>query len=368
MATASAASVNVAAKSMCEKSPKDLPELPLAWHGGTLLAARKTYPQAPHPWLDLSTGINPFAYPFVYPPLESFTRLPQAEELCALEAAAAIAYRVPEAAGIVAAPGTQALINWLPHLMPARRVGILGFTYCEHARSWAASGAAVTIAKDLRELENQDAAVIVNPNNPDGRLVPASDLQALAAALAAHGGWLIVDEAFGDFLDPGASAIPFIPPSGMIVLRSFGKAYGLPGLRLGFAVAPKPLKEKLRAALGPWPVSGAAIALGSRALRDETWLGQARLLLKAQGLALDALLAAAGFDLIGGSVLFKLARHQDAHGMFERLAKSGILVRRFEARPEWLRFGIVGGDGDRARLCKALGLEANEEDLQNLLA
>ena len=236
------------------------------------------------------------AYPFANPPLESFTRLPQPEELHALEAAARAAYRAPDGRRD-ALPRREPRRSsaGCPHLVPARRVGVLGLTYCEHARSWAAAGAEVTIAEDLAALESMDVAIIVNPNNPDGRLVPAADLHALAAALAAHGGLLIVDEAFVDFLGPGASAVPSMPAHGMIVLRSFGKAYGLPGLRLGFAIAPKNLAEKLRAALGPWPVSGAAIAIGSKALQDEAWLAAARMRLAAQGLALDKLLGGGRF-------------------------------------------------------------------------
>jgi cobalamin biosynthesis protein CobC len=331
-------------------------ELLLAEHGGNLPAARRAYPQAPEPWLDLSTGINPYAYPFAHSPIESFTRLPQPEELRALEAAAAMAYRAPAAAEVVAAPGTQAIMNWLPHLVPARRVGILGVTYCEHARSWATSGADLTVVEDLSGLEDKDIAIVVNPNNPDGRLVPAADLRALAAVLGKRGGLLIIDEAFVDFLEPGATAVPDTAESGVVVLRSFGKTYGLPGLRLGFAIVSKPVAEKLRAALGPWPVSGAAIAIGSAALMDAEWLAATPARLHADARALDKMLAAAGFAPVGGSPLFRLVRHEDAQGWFERLAKAGILVRRFEARPFWLRFGIAGSDAGRNRLCAALGL------------
>jgi cobalamin biosynthetic protein CobC len=342
---------------MRETSCPELPKLLPAEHGGNLLAARRAYPQAPEPWLDLSTGVNPYAYPFAHPPMESFTRLPEPEELRALEAAAATAYRAPAAAEVVAAPGTQAIINWLPHLVPARRVGIFGVTYCEHARSWTTSGAEMTVVEDLSGLEGKDIAIVVNPNNPDGRLAAAADLRALGAVLGKHGGLLIIDEAFVDFLEPGASAPPDTTESGIVVLRSFGKTYGLPGLRLGFAIASKPIAEKLRAALGPWPVSGAAIAIGSTALTDAEWLAATRARLHADARALDKMLAAAGFASAGGSLLFRLVRHEDAQGWFERLAKAGILVRRFEARPSWLRFGIAGSDAGRMRLCAALGLE-----------
>ncbi len=329
----------------------------LAEHGGNLSAARRAYPLAPEPWLDLSTGINPYAYPFACPPPESYTRLPQPDELCVLEAAARAAYRAPASGEIVAAPGSQAIINLLPHLAPARRVGILGVTYCEHARSWAASGAKLAVVEDLGGLEDKDIAIVVNPNNPDGRLVAAADLHALAAVLRKHGGLLITDEAFIDFLEPGASAVPDIAESSVVVLRSFGKTYGLPGLRLGFAIVAKPVAEKLRAALGPWPVSGPAIAIGSTALTDAEWLAATRARLHADATALDKMLAAAGFASAGGSPLFRLVRHEDAQGWFERLASAGILVRRFAARPAWLRFGIAGSDAGRTRLRAALGLE-----------
>jgi cobalamin biosynthetic protein CobC len=342
---------------MGETSCLELRELLLAEHGGDLFAARRAYPQAPEPWLDLSTGINPYAYPFAHPAMETFAQLPQPEELRALEAAAAMAYRAPAAAEVVAAPGTQVIMNWLPHLVPARRVGILGFTYCEHARSWAASDAELTVVEDLSGLEDKDIAIVVNPNNPDGRLVAAADLHALAAILCKHGGLLIIDEAFVDFLEPRASAVPDTAGCGAVVLRSFGKTYGLPGLRLGFAIAPKPVAEKLRAALGPWPVSSAALAIGATALTDAEWLTATRARLHADARALDKMLAAAGFAIASGSPLFRLVRHEDAQGWFERLAKGGILVRRFEARPTWLRFGIAGSDAGRMRLCAALGVE-----------
>ena len=183
-----------------------------------------------------------------------------------------------------------------------------------------------------------------------------------AEALAAHGGLLIVDEAFVDFLDPSASAVPVMPAHGMIVLRSFGKTYGLPGLRLGFAIAPKNLAEKLRAALGPWPVSGAAIAIGSKALLDRglargtRGCGSRRRAWRSTKFWRRRVLI-----LSGGSMLFRLARHKDAQIWFERLAENGILVRRFEARPEWLRFGIAGTDMEIARLCSALGLEGQSQ-------
>jgi cobalamin biosynthetic protein CobC len=326
-----------------------------AEHGGDLAAARFAFPDAPEPWLDLSTGVNPYAYPFAALPRENWTRLPQPSSLAMLEAVAARAYRACAFAGVVAAPGTQAIINWLPFLFPARRVGILGFTYSEYAEAWRNRGADVSIVYNLDDLVKADVAVIVNPNNPDGRLVATADLLALAADLGKRDGVLIVDEAFMDFLDPRASLIPVMPQRGVVILRSFGKAYGLPGLRLGFAITPNSTALKFRVALGCWPVSGAAIAIGAQALADARWLQSMRGKLEADAFALSEILTAAGFSLGGGSLLFKLAQASDAPHYFETLAKAGIWARRFQTRPDWLRFGLPASDADRARLSAALG-------------
>lgn len=361
----------------------------MAGHGGNLSAARRAFPRAPIPWLDLSTGINPHAYPICgldhvhdygsnrsvimnvvdseslerdavfrsYPTLalETFTRLPDPDALYALELAARKAYQAPAPCQVVAAPGTQAIISLMPWLWPARRVGILGFTYGEHERAWRAGGAEVMIVDDLAALAQMDVAIVVNPNNPDGRLVAAKDLRGLGGALAAHDGLLIVDEAFIDFLEPAASLVPNMPGDHAMVLRSFGKTFGLAGLRLGFALAPKVCADKLRAALGPWPVSGAAIAIGTRALADFAWLTMTRHKLTDDGAALDMILQSVGLGSVGGSSLYRLVRHDEAQSLFEGLASAGILARRFDARPTWLRFGIPGRDADRDRLQAALG-------------
>ena len=296
-------------------------------HGGDLSLARKAFPAAPEPWLDLSTGVSPYSYPFCAPPPESWTRLPAGAELAALEGAAAASWGLAPESRVVAAPGTQAIISWLPHLFPARRVGVLGFSYFEHARVWAASGAAVSTVDDVGQLEDKDVAVIVNPNNPDGRIVAPDRLGALADTLQRRGKLLVVDEAFADFLPSG------VGPPRALVLRSFGKAYGLPGLRLGFAIAPADVARKLRAALGCWPVSGAAIAIGVEALCDSAWLAATREKLAADAAALDAILTAAGFAALGGTPLFRLAAAARRAAPVSGAGRGGDLGAAFRSAP-----------------------------------
>ena len=121
-------------------------------HGGGLDAARRRFPSAPEPWIDLSTGVSPRAYPLPAIAPEAWTRLPDENALAVLEAAAAKAYRAPARIEVVAGAGTQAFIQCLPRLLPARRVATLGFTYAEHAASWRASGARASVAATLDEL------------------------------------------------------------------------------------------------------------------------------------------------------------------------------------------------------------------------
>ncbi|MEJ1936991.1 aminotransferase class I/II-fold pyridoxal phosphate-dependent enzyme, partial [Nostoc sp. NIES-2111] len=179
-----------------------------------------------------------------------------------------------------------------------------------------------------------------NPNNPDGRLVRADDLAAVAREMAARKRLLVVDEAFADVLPAAASLVPRAAQCGAVVLRSFGKTYGLAGVRLGFLVAPPPFAQAVRDALGPWAVSGPALAAGRLALADRAWLDATIERLDADAARLDGMLSEWGMTPAGGTPLFRLASAPDAQERFRRLAASGVLVRAFAGRPDWLRFGL----------------------------
>ena len=358
-------------------------------HGGDLTEAEARHGGGDPPWLDLSTGINPHPWP-VPDALRrtGWERLPGGAEMDVLLGSARAAYRVTDGAGIVAAPGTQALIQWLPRLAPPGAVSILGPTYAEHEASWRGAGRDVAptfvrhpsgvmprspegghleartddVARasgrafgspqhDAREgpsheippVPDSDSVaihrVVVNPNNPDGRVVGLGTLREIAEACASAGGWLIVDEAFAD-LDPGMSAAGLVPELPVIVLRSFGKFYGLAGLRLGFAIAPPAIAASLREALGDWAVSGPALAVGTAALADDAWAKAMRLRLAAEAAALDGVLTGGGLERVGGTSLYRLVRHPGAAAIHECLAAAHIWCRRFDWAPDLLRFGL----------------------------
>jgi len=323
----------------------------LAYHGGNLDAAQRLFDDAPHPWIDLSTGINAHAYPIGEISAQAWTRLPQAADIAALEKIAAQTFGLV-GGEVVAAPGTQSLIQLLPRIFAARTVGILGFTYGEYARLWRQNGASVTHVDSLDALASFDLAIVVNPNNPDGRRVAPDELAILATRMALEGGTLVVDEAFMDFYRAKASLAPVLPQNALI-LRSFGKTYGLAGVRLGFVLAPALLAAQFRRVLGPWAISGPAVEIASRALADHDWiLAECRRLI-AERVKLKDALVEAGFGIVGGTHLFVLAEHAHAGEWFRRLAQAGILVRPFVEKPNWLRFGIPAA-ANWPRLLRAL--------------
>jgi cobalamin biosynthetic protein CobC len=318
----------------------------LLGHGGRLGAARAAWPHAPTPWLDLSTGINPRPYPVPDLAPETWSRLPDPEALQALEAAAAKAFGVEDPARVVAAAGSEALIRLLPRLVDAGKVAICARTYGGHADAWRSAGA------EIVEPGNHAAnlRVLVNPDNPTGRVLPPTQVMALAE------GPLLVDEAFVE-VDPALSVAADAGAPGferLLVLRSFGKFHGLAGVRLGFVVVEPVLAARIRQVLGDWPVSGPAIAAGLAAYADAAWATQTRSRLIDDTIRLDTLLRRAGFEIAGGTILFRLTRAADAPRCFEALARDGILTRPFPWDETLIRFGLPGPEQDWLRLADAL--------------
>lgn len=323
-------------------------------HGGDTDAARRRFGDPPDGWLDLSTGISPWPYPFVPPASDAWSRLPGELALASLRIAAAERYGAPSPDCVTPLPGTQALLQLLPLLQPPTTVAVLSPTYEEHAATWAAGGHRVVEAATLDDAERAAPVVVVtNPNNPDGRTQEPARLAALADALASRGGWLIVDEAFAD-VAPGVSLATGCDRPHTIMLRSFGKFHGLAGLRLGFALTDPALAQELRAALGPWAVSGPAIEIGRQALSDEAWQVRTRARLSDMATRLDAVLREAGLAVVGGTDLFRLAEIPSAAEVHERLGTAGILARTFQRNPHWLRFGLPPDGPALDRLAAAL--------------
>ncbi|MDD0844261.1 threonine-phosphate decarboxylase CobD [Pseudomonas sp. Gutcm_11s] len=320
-------------------------------HGGRLREAAQRYGIPLTDWLDLSTGIAPYGWPLPPVPDSAWLRLPELDD--GLEAAARDYYGVP---ALLPVAGSQAAIQALPRLRrQGRRVGIVSPAYAEHAEAWRREGHQVIELSEgavERSLDRLDVLLVVNPNNPTGRLIERERLLDWHARLATRDGWLVVDEAFMDCTPEHSLGADSGLPR-LVVLRSFGKFFGMAGIRLGFVLAEPEILERLNELLGPWTVSGPARVVAKALLNDVDGQRQQRERLRADGLRLALLLSAYGLAPAGGTALFQLAPHQQAVGLHGYFARRGILLRLF-AETRCLRIGLPGDEAGWQRLEQAL--------------
>ncbi len=323
----------------------------LLHHGGGLRAAIRRYGHAPEQWLDLSTGINPSAWPA--PPLPDgiWQRLPEDDDELADTASAY--YRGPRPLPVA---GSQAAIQGLPALRSPCCVGVISPGYAEHAHGWRRQGHEVielTAETIDSTIDRLDCLVMIQPNNPTGLRLPRDRLLDYRRRLAQRSGWLIVDEAFMD-TTPAESLVAAVDEhDGLIVLRSLGKFFGLAGARVGFVFAEPALLGRLQALLGPWTISPAARWLARQALADRHWQRRMRMQLTTSGLRLQSLLRNSGLLPAGGCSLFQWCPHPQAESIHERLAQQAILTRLF-AQPAAIRFGLPANEDDWLRLATTL--------------
>lgn len=316
---------------------------PWTWHGGELAAAQRHFGGSD--WIDLSTGINPHPWPGAARMDFDWQRLPDPAAVAALETAAASCFGA-DPHHVCAVPGSE---------IGLRLVGALIGGAAQHvAPAYRTHDAMIagSAASPFDAIHDGGTLILANPNNPDGRMIGHD---AMLALLRARGdGWLLVDEAFAD-ADPAASMAAAVgDEQRLIVFRSFGKFFGLAGVRLGFVIAPRAIVTALREKLGAWPLSAAAIAIGIDAYADQDWIAAARESLPREAAALDATLLRRGHRPIGACPLFRLIETDDAHVLFERLARRAILTRPFADQPHWLRIGLPADAEALARLDAAL--------------
>lgn len=315
-------------------------------HGGRLRKAAHDYGIDEADWLDLSSGLAPWPFPVPDIPQRAWARLPETND--GLEQAACDYYGTLQALPVA---GSQMAIQLLPRLRRAGKVGVLSPCYAEHAEAWRRNG---YIVREVLEQEvdffvdSLDVLVVVNPNNPTGLNLTPARLLDWHSRLAPRGGWLVVDEAFMDNT-PHLSVAPFAHQVGLIVLRSFGKFFGLAGVRLGFVLAERKLLKLLAEQVGPWAVSGPTRVLGQACLRDTEGHVRQRERADEASARLATLLTLHGFQPQGGCALFQWLITERAEVLHEFMARRGILLRLFTHNSS-LRFGLPGDEADWARL------------------
>jgi cobalamin biosynthetic protein CobC len=335
-------------------------------HGGGITAAAAAFGGRQEDWLDLSTGINPCPVALPDIPARAWHRLPDRHLVDEARRAARDHYGSGEILPLPV-PGTQSVIQLLPRLIEDdriavtdnkvavtdKRIAVVSPTYGEYARAFASAGFAVDAVDDLAAIGSEHRlTVVVNPNNPDGRVWPTDTLIAAHDRMKAAGGLLVVDEAFGD-TDPALSLASCAPQlSNLIIFRSFGKFFGLAGLRLGFAIARGDILARFEDWLGPWAVSGPALSIAGSLLRSDVSAICSRINERCTGL--HAVLKGAGLRMAGGTPLFTLVANARAGDIYTHLCRHHILVRKFDYAPDWLRFGLPPDPAADRRLGEAL--------------
>lgn len=312
------------------------------YHGGALDLAVAKYGGNAASWLDLSTGINPYHYPIENVANLSWTQLPQASALNNLLYAASAAYGC-KPQNILAANGTQALIEILPLILPKSKIAILSPTYQEHQHNWQKHGHEVVLVADIEQAKSANHLIIVNPNNPTGKLFSPDELRELQTYFAAKKGYLIIDEAFID-MTPEMSMSAFAGEEGLIILRSFGKFFGLAGVRVGFVLAEDSILNEMGKHIGLWNIAGMSMQIATQALEDLTWQKSMRGKVAENMSNMQSILKDCEFKIVGATDLFCLAEmpnNQSAYDYFEKLAKRHILTRKFIDNNKILRFGLA---------------------------
>ncbi|MEL6681557.1 MAG: threonine-phosphate decarboxylase [Pseudomonadota bacterium] len=296
-------------------------------HGGGIDAAIATYSGSRETWLDLSTGINPVPYPSPTLPADAWTALPDENAFARLYTRARHFWNVPDDAAILGAAGASAIIAALPSVLAKGDVWIPGPTYNEHGAAFRAAGWQLANGPD-------HAQVAVHPNNPDGQLWRDQDLTASIT---------IIDESFCDTV-PDRSLMHRATHPGTVILKSFGKFWGMAGLRLGFAIGDPEIIQSLSEKLGPWQISGPALAIGAEALSDPLWADETRNRLTTDAARLDDLLTANGAQVLGGTTLFRLYKVKNALAAQRHLARGHVWSRIFPYADDWLRLGLPAPD------------------------
>lgn len=314
---------------------------PLTFHGGRLGAAQARFGGARADWLDLSTGINPWPWPVPGHIVPTWQGLPDPHDLARLERTAAGFFGADPKATL-AVPGSETGLRLLG--------GVLGLPGVHRHLAYGTYAAAFA-----RGARGPTVLVVGNPNNPDGAATPRAVLLKALERQERDGGWLIVDEAFADCTPEWSIADRVAQDRRLIVTRSFGKFFGLAGLRLGFVLAPTAVLAGLRRALGEWPICSAALAFGTAAYADTDWIARTRADLPRAAERLDRILSRHGLSPQGSSPLFRLVETDRAPALFAALARRHILTRPFADHPALLRFGLPGDAAALGRLDAALG-------------
>jgi len=351
-------------------------------HGGDIESAVSFFNIKRERWLDLSTGINPNSWMSqnLYLPDEIFQRLPEKNDELQLAALRHYLTCIEDQQNMMAPPialsasnilpcaGSQQAIQWLPQLRQQKsvnwqqdKVWVTDGSFSGHRESWENAGFRVNISpcqqiERVLVTQKVDVLVVINPDNPTGYQWDIAKLLSWAKILSRRGGWLIVDEAFAHELQSSVCSqleenIEHL--SGIFVLKSVGKFFGLAGIRSGFVISSEKNIKALSNLQGDWALGHVAQYITQKAFMDSQWITSQIQQLSQQSQRLNMLISKYfGIKAIGSS-LFQTFYSANAYQYFYKLAEKGILVR-FLPATQFSNTGI------------RIGLPANEPEWERL--
>jgi len=325
-------------------------------HGGDVYAAARELRRDFRLLLDFSASINPLG------PSPSVLRTMRAADTflghypdptCWALRQALVAYWKRPSEEFLVGNGSTELIHLLPRTLGIRHLLLIGPTFSEYAEAMTRAGGRVTVLMAdradgyrpplesvLAALQKRrqsasgaypiDAVLLCNPNSPTGRTCEAAAVRTLARRVGGRGLWCIVDETFAEYADH-ASILPLPLPPRTVVLRSFTKFYGLPGLRVGYAMAKPAVIARIAAQQPPWSVNMLAQQTAVAALKDVRHAGRSLRFMERERTrfqrALAQLPGCTVFPSAANFLLTEVPVGQKATAVVAALRRQGLLIR-----------------------------------------
>ncbi|MCK4274247.1 MAG: histidinol-phosphate aminotransferase family protein [Dehalococcoidales bacterium] len=324
-------------------------------HGGINYAELKALGVDPKEVLDFSVCTNPFMPPPGVKEKMSAIPVEQYPDSQATELRERLSERLgisPE--NILVGSGTTELIRLtaLAYLRQGDTVLLLEPTYGEYEVASRLAGARLVRYRarerslftpkieevyGLIKQHHPKAVFICNPNNPTGKYLSREDIEKVQKEM--DDGLLVLDEAYIDFVEKTWNSFDLTERGNVVVLRSMTKDYGLPGLRLGYAVAREEIIDSLRPALPPWNVNAIAQKVGLAVLEKEEYLRQSLRQVREAKRFLVAELTGLGFKVLPSDANYFLVKAGNAPEFRRSLLKEGVMVRDCTSfgLPEYIR-------------------------------
>ncbi len=321
---------------LTEKTPR---------HGGDVYHLARTLGVELAELLDFSANINPLGFPpglafAVQEAMREIVHYPDRRSL-KLRAALAAHHRLtPEE--ILVGNGSTELIYLAARALRPRRGLIVTPAFSEYEHALDLAGVPVAFhptaeahhftLQEVPELQAGDLVFLAHPASPSGVLLDPDLFLRLAARVEAVGAYLLLDEAFVDFVEAASLKRQLGRFPRLLILRSFTKFFGMPGMRLGFLLAAPDLVARLSGAQEPWSVNTMAQAMGVACLADQEYMSRTRSLIARElDFLLPRLAALPGlspFPSVVNYLLVKLTRPGiTAAALRQRLLAHRIVIR-----------------------------------------